>query len=374
MNYSEKLHRLFNVNFFGGSKLGLANMEKMSAYYGHPERQFRTVHIAGSNGKGSVALKMAKAFEKSGLKTGLYTSPHIATFRERIKINGEMIPEEAVVRLLEFYGNATFFELTTMLAFRYFEEQKVDIAVIETGLGGRLDATNILQPELSIITSISLEHTEILGRTLEEIAREKGGIIKPPIPAVIGPRVPAIFQADRVTGTFHTYDEENSAIAARALSYFGIENPDVSARPSCRMEIIGRVILDAAHNPDSMKELARALAVKFPGQKFHIVLGMSKSKDISGSICHLLPIANSFYLTEAENGRGENPLALREQIPFPSEKIRFGSLLQALHEEGPILVTGTFFIMKKARQELGLNEPSDPIDMNERISSLALNK
>lgn len=184
-----------------GYKPGLDGMKSLANWLGNPQQQFLSVHIAGTNGKGSVAHMIAAVLQQSGYRTGLYTSPHLIDFRERIKINGQMIPENEVVAFVEAYckefvkqGRNTapkpsFFEITTALAFQYFAQQKVDIAVIETGLGGRLDSTNILDPArtvLSIITNIGLEHCDMLGDTLEKIAYEKAGIIKPCVPVVIG--------------------------------------------------------------------------------------------------------------------------------------------------------------------------------------------
>jgi dihydrofolate synthase/folylpolyglutamate synthase len=185
-------------------KEGLENIEALAAVTGHPEKKIRSVHVAGTNGKGSTAHFLASWFQELGYKTGLYTSPHLVDFRERIRINGVMISEEEVIHFFErFQGQfsqfePSFFEMTTMLAFDHFARQQVDIAIIEVGLGGRLDATNILIPELSVITNISLDHTQLLGQTIAQIAAEKGGIIKPNVPVVIGEKHPesqSVFQA-----------------------------------------------------------------------------------------------------------------------------------------------------------------------------------
>ncbi len=176
-------------------KLGLENMLTLDSSLGNPSQAMKCVHIAGTNGKGSVSSMIASAFMECGLKVGLYTSPHLTDFRERIKINGEMVPQEWVYdflktryELFESTG-ASFFEITTAMAFSYFAEQQVDIAVIECGLGGRLDSTNIITPLVSIITNIGFDHCQYLGNTLDAIAREKAGIIKPKVPVVIGERV-----------------------------------------------------------------------------------------------------------------------------------------------------------------------------------------
>lgn len=180
-------------------KEGLENIEALMDITDHTERKFKAVHIAGTNGKGSVAHLLASYFQERGCKTGLFTSPHLVDFRERIRLNGEMISEEAVMAFFNKFQaqfdqlEPSFFEMTTALAFHYFAEQKVDVAVIEVGLGGRLDSTNVLSPLLSVITNISLEHTQMLGDTIAKIAKEKAGIIKPKTPVVIGEFHPESF-------------------------------------------------------------------------------------------------------------------------------------------------------------------------------------
>ena len=180
-------------------KEGLENIEALMDILDHPERKFKAVHIAGTNGKGSVAHMLASYFQERGCKTGLFTSPHLVDFRERIRLNGQMISEEAVLAFFDKFKTQfdqlepSFFEMTTALAFYFFAEQKVDVAVIEVGLGGRLDATNVLSPLLSVITNISLEHTQMLGDSIAKIAAEKAGIIKYKTPVVIGEFNPESF-------------------------------------------------------------------------------------------------------------------------------------------------------------------------------------
>lgn len=198
MNYQETIEYLFNstpvFEKVGASayKEGLYNTEELDRHFDHPHRHFKTIHVAGTNGKGSCSHTLAAILQAEGYKVGLYTSPHLVDFRERIRVNGECIDEQYVVDFVEQERNffeplhPSFFELTTALAFKYFAEKKVDIAVIEVGLGGRLDCTNIITPILSIITNISFDHTQFLGDTLAKIAGEKAGIIKPKVPVVIG--------------------------------------------------------------------------------------------------------------------------------------------------------------------------------------------
>lgn len=198
MNYQQTLDYLYNslpmFHRIGSAayKANLDNTYAICKLLGNPENKFRSVHIAGTNGKGSTSHLLASILQSAGYKTGLYTSPHLKDFRERIKINGEMIPQQNVVEFIKKYKadfekiKPSFFEMTVGLAFDYFATQQVDIAVIEVGLGGRLDSTNVISPELSVITNISFDHTALLGSTLEKIAIEKAGIIKPEIPVIIG--------------------------------------------------------------------------------------------------------------------------------------------------------------------------------------------
>lgn len=199
MNYSQTIDYLFNKTLVfqhvgaQAYKPGLETTHELAELFGNPQKGFKAIHVAGTNGKGSTSHLLAATLQNNGFKVGLYTSPHLLDFRERIRVNGEKISEEAVVK---FVGNfiasgysgrqPSFFELTTIMAFNYFKEQGVDIAVIETGLGGRLDSTNIINPILSIITNISFDHTQFLGDTLAKIAYEKAGIIKPGVPVIIG--------------------------------------------------------------------------------------------------------------------------------------------------------------------------------------------
>lgn len=213
----------------GAYKEGLANTHALDERFGHPHTKYHTLHVAGTNGKGSVSSTLAAVLQSAGYKVGLYTSPHLVDFRERIRVNGEMIPEQRVVDFVEqeraFFEplHPSFFELTTALAFLYFAEQGVDVAVVEVGLGGRLDCTNIIKPDLSIITNISFDHQQFLGPTLAAIAAEKAGIIKPGVPVLIGetnghPEVREVFQ--------HIFETVNaSAASPSAVLRYADEEP-----------------------------------------------------------------------------------------------------------------------------------------------------
>lgn len=304
-------------------KLGLDAIAKIEASLGHPSSAYPTVHVAGTNGKGSVATKIAKSLELSGKKVGLFTSPHIACVTERIQINGQPIP---LAELREF-PNLTFFESITLAAFCYFAEQKVDIAVIEVGLGGRLDATNIITPILSIITSIGYDHMDFLGNSLEEIAREKAGIIKPGVPYILGPNV-CYIEGEKVE-VRGTYEEENCALAKRACEILGIKPLGLAAIPPCRFQKIGKVVLDCAHNRDGLKRALERIEGPFTA-----IAAFSKQKE---QMLELLSCAEKVYLPHIEHERllpGEGTFEEAFQDAYPKAQT--------------LLVVGSVFMMETA--------------------------
>lgn len=385
MHYKEVLSHLFNINQEKKMDLGLRRMQEALNKLGNPEKKFRTIHIAGTNGKGSVSTKIA-----AGLKNvGLFTSPHISTFRERIQIDGALIEEEAVLthfqQILKSNLNLTFFETTTLLAFLHFADKKVDYAVIETGIGGRLDATNCILPEISVITSIAKDHTEILGATKEAIAFEKGGIIKENIPIIVGPDVPTNIIKSiakqkkspfiQVLGHFNTFDEENSAIAKQVLEHLKIPSQTILQailkRPPCRIEQVQEtpypIILDVAHNPQGLEALFKSLAYLYPKCHFSAVIGLSSSKDIEGCLTVLQKYAAHLYLVKAPH-RGV-PISHLADLLNPPHYTCCSSIQEAINQnKGPLVIAGTFFIMDEARKALGQNHPCDPVQLNEYCS------
>lgn len=241
MSYEEVTEYLFSQtpNYeqqgASGYKEGLNTMEMLDARYDHPHEHFRSIHIAGTNGKGSVSHTIAALFQLFGYRVGLYTSPHLTNFNERIRVNGLPITEEYVIKFVQegkdYFDEikASFFEITTAMAFQYFKDQNVDIAIIEVGLGGRLDSTNIINPVLSIITNVSLDHTQLLGGSIEQIAMEKAGIIKMGIPVVVGettPEIRMIFEAlaneAKAPIYFAEDDDEREVVSAEPLAEGGI--------------------------------------------------------------------------------------------------------------------------------------------------------
>ncbi len=336
---------------FKEMKLTLDRMRVFDAALGFPSCGFKSVHVAGTNGKGSVSTKIASALPG---KVGLFTSPHLESYRERIQINGEWISEEASERLLAHIidkvdERPTYFEILTLLAFTYFAENHVDVAVIEVGVGGRLDATNIVTPILSVITSIDLDHTHYLGETLEEIAREKGGIIKPGVPAVVGPHARYYPNCIEVSGTFTHYEEENQAIAREALKVLGVENPDVSAVPPCRFEQIGDVIFDVAHNPAGLERTFERISLNYPGRAVRALVAFSSDKDREKCLEVVERHTRAHHFVKVDHPR----------LEIPNHAISFEEALGFAQKDELILICGSFFIMGDAKAIVKRVQPFD---------------
>lgn len=318
---------------------------------GRPHTSFRSVHVAGTNGKGSVTWKIAKALEREGYTVGLYTSPHITDVRERIQINGEMIPKEEALSifesLLDLPLGFSFFDLMTAAAFLYFKKKRVDWAVIEVGLGGRFDATNVISPEMTVITSIGWDHMHLLGHSLEEIAWEKGGIVKPGIPLVTGPSATRFFPKSIAVPPVPFFDLENQAVARAALQEMSISENSIAfglqTRPPCRFERRGNVILDVAHNPDGFRKLVEALQIYFPQiKKFHFILGFSKDKDWRKCLDLIAPIAGSIAAVQIKKERLECPKVLQE---YDRSITIFPTVQSAIKPDEINVVAGSFYLM-----------------------------
>lgn len=362
MTYNETLEYLYKAApafekvGAGAYKEGLSNTIALDEHFGHPHRHYKTIHIAGTNGKGSTSHMLAAILQQSGYNVGLFTSPHLVDFNERIRVNGLPMPHQYLIDFVEkersFFESLqpSFFELTTALAFKYFAEQNVDIAVIEVGLGGRLDCTNIITPELSVITNISFDHTAFLGNTLEKIAAEKAGIIKKGIPVVVGEYVDETRQVfdrkaeEENAPILYAQDMESTAAvpecqlkgycqeknvrtvlcAASVLKAKGIIKDDNSIAYGighvCDItKIRGRwetldevplVICDTGHNLAGWQILARQIKEKYEKVRqshngdstLRIVFGMVDDKDVD-SVMELLPRHAVCYFTQASTHR-----------------------------------------------------------------------
>lgn len=370
MNYQETVDYLFTrLPMF--SRIGAAAIKKdlhntieLCEALNNPHKKFKTIHVAGTNGKGSVSHMLAAVLQTAGYKTGLYTSPHLHDFRERIKVNGEMISEEFVVEFTERIQpqidliHPSFFEITVAMAFDYFAQQQVDVAVVEVGLGGRLDSTNIITPELSIITNIGWDHMNLLGDTLEKIAGEKAGIIKPGIPVVVGEVITEtkpVFEnrAKEQQAVLHVATDEFNIISKeQSNGYLFVEAEDVKSKllQSYQLDLPGiyqtkniltvltaikllqqkewniseqqiytalsqvkkinglhgrwetihqhpSVIVDVGHNEDGIKQIVAQLA-ETTYNKLHIITGMVKDKEVE-KVLSLLPKDATYYFTHA---------------------------------------------------------------------------
>lgn len=341
MTYNQAIEYLysatpvFHLSGGGAYKPGLATIKSLLSALGNPEREWRSVHIAGTNGKGSCSHLIASVLQSAGYKTGLFTSPHLVDFRERIRVNGQMISEEQVVEfvekskhLIELYS-PSFFEITTAMAFAYFAQQKIDVAVVETGLGGRLDSTNVVMPDLSVITNIGFDHTEYLGGTLAQIASEKAGIIKPCTPVVIGETdvetAPVFISKAKETGSpilfadkeqhelidcelKGIYQQENIRTVLCAIEQlrrkgYNINDEAVHVGFSHVCELTGLqgrwqvyarcplIILDTGHNSHGLQYVAKQLSELLqhkPQSSMYIVFGMVADKDVE-QVLPLLP-------------------------------------------------------------------------------------
>ncbi|MGC9353753.1 MAG: bifunctional folylpolyglutamate synthase/dihydrofolate synthase [Mariniphaga sp.] len=404
MDYSATLEFLFSrLPMFqrigpAAYKDNLDNTVLLDDFYGNPHRKFKTIHVAGTNGKGSVSHMLAAVLQASGYKTGLYTSPHLKDFRERIRINGEMISTDDVVDWVENFRinnelwnvEPSFFELTVAMAFDYFAKEEVDVAVVEVGLGGRLDSTNIITPEVSIITNIGLDHTALLGESLEKIALEKAGIIKAGVPAVIGTsqietkkvfeevaalKLAPLFFADQeyaiVYGLTDLEGNQLLSVNKNGNRFFNQLKLDLKGRyqqlnlPAVlktvellremgweitdenllrglanarkmtglmgRWQVLGYnplLVCDTAHNAEGM-ELVVQQITQTPYEKLHIVLGLVKDKD-PGKLLALLPKEAEYYFTKASIPRAmdEKELA-RLAADFGLIGLAYSSVLKA---------------------------------------------
>lgn len=421
MKYKDAINYLYNQlpaferQGASGYKPGLGNAIALDNWTGNPHRAYKCIHIAGTNGKGSVANLLAATLQASGYRVGLFTSPHLVDFRERIRVNGEMIDKRSVSRFVERWLKSdlpcepSFFELTTALAFEYFKQQKVDFAVIEVGLGGRLDSSNIITPILSVITNISIDHTQFLGNTLAEIASEKAGIIKPDVPAMIGeasvPEVRNVFERTAhechspivvaqdkplVTDASHNTDSTlhlttvdygnmtcqlsgdyqiknaNTVLHAIALlkkAGVKITNNAVAEAFAhvcqytgfmARWMVIGHeplVICDAGHNAGAWEIQSQQLA-NMKCDRLHMVLGFSADKDID-TVLGMMPKDAIYYFTQAQSSRSLKAEALQalgakhslKGNLYPVALNAYKAAMKAAKPSDAIFVGGSFYVI-----------------------------
>lgn len=420
MNYEETLDYLYNsaplFQHIGKDayKEGLDNTHRLDEYFGHPHRRFRTIHVAGTNGKGSCSHTLAAILQSAGYKTGLYTSPHLVDFRERIRINGKPVSQSFVVDFVKRHRaffeplHPSFFELATAMAFHYFATEGVDVAIVEVGLGGRLDCTNIIRPDLCLITNISFDHVQFLGNTLAKIAAEKAGIMKEGVPVVIGEttpetrpvfsehanavHAPIVFAEDEKLLRDAWIDEHGKRIyqtadyaelegelgglcqlkntntllsALRQLKQIGYRFTEADVRRGfahvCELTgLMGRwqklgehpmLICDTGHNTGGITYIVEQLRHQ-TYERLHIVLGMVNDKDISGVLA-LLPREATYYFTRASVKRALpeeelQALAIKAGLrghAYPNVETAVAAAQKEASEKDFIFVGGSSFIV-----------------------------
>jgi len=413
MTYREAVARVLALRGgeIAGMRQGLERIEALLAAIGNPERAFRIVQVGGTNGKGSIAAMLAAILQAAGHRVGLYTSPHLCDFKERIRVNGTPIPEADVVDGVEALGtlvsrlDATMFEATTALGLDHFAREGIDIAVLEVGLGGRLDATTVGAPAVEILSRIDYDHQASLGNTLTEIAGEKAAIIRhgvafaarqePEVAEVLSRRadqvgVPLAFEGRELHATLRgftldgqqldlrgpgwrfddvrcrllgVYQPGNAVLAAAGARELGASEDAVrqglaTAEWPGRFQIIRRdpiVVLDGAHNPNGAQALARSLAVYFPGVPLTLVLGISADKDQAGILAALAPLAARIILTTYNSPRSAAPSALRGLLPPVDVRVDTAASLEhalALAREAPstpvICIAGSLYLVGEA--------------------------
>jgi len=418
VTYSEAIQFLYGLRLFG-AKFGLDNTIKLAALAGNPQDKLRFIHVAGTNGKGSTCAMLEAIYRAAGLRVGLFTSPHLVSFRERIQVNRQLVPESDVVRLLENLQpsfqqfaadhHPTFFEVVTVMALSYFAEQKCDLVVWETGLGGRLDATNIVTPLASVITNIALDHQQWLGDTLEKIALEKAGIIKPGVPVITATDAPeALAVIERVAANVNSpltrsvalsraaatslpgdHQRINAALASATVEVLQKQIPVVEEKIRAglakvdwpgRLQLVGRkngraVLLDGAHNVagatvlvDALKRIRAHRELGDPlspsdgarvTAKITLILGIFQDKDWQ-HICDVLaPLAETILTVPVSSDRSADPAALAAECrrANPGAKLvtcsSLGEALEKTSEDGFTVVTGSLYLVGEALELLG---------------------
>ena len=393
MTFDESLTWLNSTQFFG-IKLGLDNTRRLLDHLGNPERNLRILHVAGTNGKGSVCAMLDSVSRAGGLKSGPYTSPHLCDFRERVLVNGGMISKEAASEILtrlhdfckDWTHSPTFFEVSTALALAHFVQERCDIVILETGMGGSLDATNAATPVASIITPIAIDHAEWLGDSIAKIAGEKAGIIKPGIPVVSAPqtaeaaevlRSKAAECGSRLTfvdkpyagevGLEGSHQKWNAALAVAALEVSGFAIPgDAIARglrdvswPARFQRIGDKIILDGAHNPHAAEALVQTWREHFGPRRPSIVFGAMKDKDCREMLAVLSQIAASFFFVPVASPRSSDPAELMGCTTRPAKTFSSlpAAIESALADTVPVLITGSLFLAGEAIGILARRSP-----------------
>jgi dihydrofolate synthase/folylpolyglutamate synthase len=412
MEYRHAVEFLFSLQMFG-SQLGLERPRRLAELAGHSEKRLRFIHVAGTNGKGSTCAMLDSIYRNAGWRVGLYTSPHLVSFRERIQVNRAMISEDDVARLVSDAqawlkkfsreNHPTFFEIVTVMALRYFAEQKCEIVIWETGLGGRLDATNIVTPLASVITNVQLDHEKWLGDTLEKIAAEKAGIIKPKIPVVTAATGTALevirATAEALHAPVHCVAEQarsiepnlrgphqrmNAALAVRTVEVLRGPLPyndsaiarGLSAVPwPGRFQVLARgaqtLVLDGAHNPAGAAALAATLRAEFPGQPATLILGVLEDKNWEPICRALAPICARIIAVPVDNSRTANPEKVVSVFRAAQPRAVLSvapSVAEALaltRRDDVVVIAGSLYLIGEVMELLGLGHAAHERALNE---------
>jgi dihydrofolate synthase/folylpolyglutamate synthase len=419
--FLESLEYLYSLQRFG-MVFGLSNIENITRTLGNPHDSLKVIHIGGTNGKGSTAIMMASILRESGYRVGLYTSPHILSFTERIRVNGQSISEAEVAQLTarirdrieeaEIPQQFTFFDFTTAMAFLYFAESNVDLAIVEVGLGGRLDSTNVAKPRATVITNVSHEHQDVLGESLTEIAREKAGIIKEGVPLVTGVSQKQVFHelekicqekeaplylmgrdflavrekagvlrfegrrwglsgievsllgeyqienATMAMGTLETMEEVGFSVTRESI-YRGMKEVDWPGR----LEVVRErpwVVLDGAHNPAGAQALSEALSQDFSYDRCYFLLGIMRDKEVEKIVSILAPLSHETVLCKPRQDRAAPPERLLRAVETAGGKGRvipdvaegLDTLLSMARSDDLICVAGSFYTIGEAKAHL----------------------
>ena len=408
MTYQQAIDWLYDLRLLG-SKFGLENPRQLAALAGHPQEGLKVIHVAGTNGKGSVCAMLESIYRAAGYKTGLFTSPHLVSFRERIQVNRELVSEEDIVRqvvkmqmrLQQFQKDETptFFEVITVMALEQFSLEKCDVVILETGLGGRLDATNIVNPVASVITSIALDHQQHLGETLAQIATEKAGIIKSRVPVFSTfhqPEIGNIFRkisADKKapfelieteadTCMEGKHQRQNAALAHATVlglqSVFpvkdhviveGLANVHWAVRGQTFENENQRILIDAAHNPAGAEALCQMLQGKMTGQRTTFLIGMLADKNWESFVNKILSVADRVVCVPVSSERALSPCQIAEKCrQHCAQVIEAKSLeegLEKVKDDPFVVVTGSFYLVGEALEALGLTDAVGERGLNE---------
>ncbi|MCS7091431.1 MAG: folylpolyglutamate synthase/dihydrofolate synthase family protein [Verrucomicrobiota bacterium] len=428
MTYCEAIDFLYGLRWYG-AKFGLENPRRLAALAGHPERRLRFIHVAGTNGKGSVCAFLESIYRRAGYRVGLFTSPHLVRFGERIQVNRQLIPEAEVARLVELIQpwlqqfppdrHPTFFEVVTLMALLHFEAHHCDVVIWETGMGGRLDATNIVRPLASVITNIHYDHQQWLGSTLSAIAAEKAGILKPGIPALTAAEAPEALDVLRaralqlgcplwVVGAEATQEPwlrrlalplpgqhqyRNAALAAATVRVLMRELPVTQTDleeglqqtwwpgrfQRVRLPSGTLLVLDGAHNVGAMEVLCATLQERFPDVRPTVILGVMADKDLAGIARIVARQAGRILCVPVPSDRGADPRHLAEICRQVAPRLQvqvqpsLQAALQASQHDAVVTVTGSLYLVGQALESLGLVDlPSrDEKELNNWTSSVA---